>query len=100
VLPETGIFASTARWRVDAEQSIMRKSELRSFIWRAEADALLPHVFAQRASVFISGYWQAAATMLPAADRTPTRAHFRRAQPSPTLCHCGRHAETPTAANF
>jgi hypothetical protein len=41
VQPETGIFASTARWRVDAEQSIMRKSELRSFIWRAEADDLL-----------------------------------------------------------
>ena len=35
------VFASTARWRVDAEQSTMRKSELRSFIWRAEADAVL-----------------------------------------------------------
>jgi hypothetical protein len=35
------MVASTARRRVDAEQSIMRKSELRSFIWRAEADALL-----------------------------------------------------------
>eukprot|EP00966_Prymnesium_polylepis_P132998 3074024-Prymnesium_polylepis.1 len=27
--------------RVDAEQSITRKSELRSFIWHAEADAVL-----------------------------------------------------------
>ena len=38
---EAEILASTARWRVAAEHSIMQKSELRACIVRAEAVAKL-----------------------------------------------------------